>query len=101
MTPLTRFYVYESWIRPRVRIHRADCGFCNDGAGFRPIPSALNGRWIGPYASREEAYRSAEGLGRTDTGPCAACRPDLPARAAGLERKTAGRGPARQRPFTC
>lgn len=27
------FYVYESWTRDRGRIHRSDCGFCNDGQG--------------------------------------------------------------------
>jgi hypothetical protein len=75
MTSVARFYVYEAWMRPRVRIHRADCSFCNEGTGFRPTPSTLNGRWSGPYASREEAYRAAEGLGQQDMAPCAHCRP--------------------------
>src|SRR5690348_13933242 len=28
-----RIWLYENWVHDRVRIHRADCVFCNDGAG--------------------------------------------------------------------
>ena len=72
---MTKYFIYESLVSHRVRIHKADCAYCNDGAGFRLNSSVLNGRWHGPYATREDAFRAAKALDRKDTEPCAACLP--------------------------
>jgi hypothetical protein len=30
------FYVYENWTHDRARLHRGECGYCNDGSGLSP-----------------------------------------------------------------
>jgi hypothetical protein len=39
----------------RATIHRADCGFCNHGAGVHGGGQTSNGLCLGPFQSRQEA----------------------------------------------
>ena len=57
VTMAHRFYVYENW-RAKGRtatMHRGDCRFCNEGAGFHQESSDDHGRWHGPFSSIVEA----------------------------------------------
>ena len=67
---MSRYFVYENWTHDRARIHKADCGHCNDGRGTQAGSSNRNGKWHGPYDDRGEAFRAAGRLGREDTKPC-------------------------------
>jgi len=71
---VSRYFVYENWIHERARIHKAECGYCNDGRGMHGDSSKLHGKWHGPY-DREEAVRVAKRLNRDDTKPCSKCAP--------------------------
>jgi hypothetical protein len=69
------YFVYENWTHDRARIHRAHCGYCNDGRGTQPSDSGRNGKWHGPYDDRDLAFRVAKNLRRVDTQPCGICAP--------------------------
>ena len=69
------FHIYNNTTRDRGRIHRSECSFCNNGAGYREGDSGKHGHWIGPIANREEAIRVAKALGRKDMKACATCDP--------------------------
>ncbi len=69
------YYVYENWTRNRGRIHRADCSACNNGAGIHEQDSGSNGKWHGPFADRDKAYRVAQSLDRAEMRPCLRCNP--------------------------
>jgi hypothetical protein len=32
---MAEYYVYENWTHDRARIHKGDCGYCNDGRELR------------------------------------------------------------------
>lgn len=69
------FYVYENWTHDRARIHRAICGYCNDGRGTQVSSAERNGKWHGPFSDSDTATRVAASLKRTDTKPCRTCAP--------------------------
>lgn len=69
---MARFWVYENWTHKRARVHRAECGMCNDGRGTQAGASERNGRWHAA-ASREEALALARRLGQPDTKECPFC----------------------------
>jgi hypothetical protein len=68
------YWIYESWTRDRGRIHRADCGFCNEGQGTQVKAGDRNGRWHGPF-DRDAAFAKAAQLNRADTRACSICDP--------------------------
>lgn len=68
------FYVYENWTVEKARVHRAECPFCNDGRGMHPGASNRNGRWHGPFASRQQAAHVAQKTGRP-VSSCGHCNP--------------------------
>lgn len=70
-----RFYVYENWTLDRARLHRAECGHCNDGRGTQASDSGKNGRWHGPYDDRNLALRVMTRLKRADSKTCGNCAP--------------------------
>ncbi len=73
----SEFYVYENWTaKKKAVIHRADCGFCNDGRGVhRNVRGAANGRWHGPLASYPEASAFARRLEDRTVAACSFCNP--------------------------
>ena len=44
------YRVYKNWTHERAIVHRADCGYCNDGRGIHTDASRRNGRWHGPFS---------------------------------------------------
>lgn len=68
------YYVYENWTHDRARIHKSNCGFCNDGAAKQSARSDRNGQWHGPF-EREEAFAKASTLGCENVRPCPICDP--------------------------
>lgn len=69
---MAEFWVYENWTHKRARIHRRNCGMCNDGRGMHVGATERNGRWH-PAATLQEARTLARGLGQPDTKECAFC----------------------------
>jgi len=69
------YFIYENWTRDRGRIHHAECRMCNDGRGTQATDSGRNGKWHGPYADRELAFKFAAGMNRADMKACAICSP--------------------------
>ncbi|WP_210241856.1 hypothetical protein, partial [Mesorhizobium sp. B2-6-7] len=59
------YYIYENWTHDRGRIHRSDCGFCNEGHGTQAGAGDRNGRWHGPF-DRGAAFAKATQLNRAD-----------------------------------
>ena len=66
------FYVYENRPTNRATIHAAECRSANYGRGVHNVGNTRNGRWLGPYESRETAYEVARGTGRK-VKSCARC----------------------------
>ena len=70
------WWVYENWravTGGKARVHRGSCGYCNDGEGFQPQDSGKNGKWHGPFDSKEQAFEYAKSLGRKTTDFCYRC----------------------------
>jgi hypothetical protein len=55
--PQLLFWVYENKIKRYAAIHRANCGFCNQGEGIGVGYNRLHASWRGPFASLDEAAR--------------------------------------------
>ena len=54
------YFFYENYVLGSARIHAGWCGNCNDGRGkSREPPGDENGRWHGPFATRQDALRLA------------------------------------------
>jgi len=56
-----KYSVYENW-RARGKkavVHRATCGFCNNGARLQAGTRSDNGRWTGPFPSLAAADAAA------------------------------------------
>jgi len=73
---LSDWWIYENWTVERggkAIIHNAGCSFCRDGKGIHRDSSDRNGRWLGPFASREAAYGRAKQLNRARTDFCKFC----------------------------
>ena len=47
---MARYYAYENWRanggHSVTKVHRHDCGFCNDGQGLNGGTDPANGRWL-------------------------------------------------------
>jgi len=73
------YYFYENWRAKthRVKIHRADCGSCQNGKGQQASDSVANGKWHGPYTSVEAAVAEAVTTGARVL-PCLHCNPPMP-----------------------
>ena len=52
------YWVYEDDPTKRVRIHLADCHFCNNGQGVQETRLPDN-RWCGPFKTKEDAIERA------------------------------------------
>jgi len=72
---MSGFYVYENWTRKRVRVHRGECSYCNNGHGTQSSHSGRNDKWHGPYKNRADAFSVAGKLKQADSNGCAKCEP--------------------------
>lgn len=70
------FWAYENWVANghRATLHRAECGFCNYGAGVHGGGQTRNGRWLGPFRSPDKAKGDAERAG-AEVRDCSRCMP--------------------------
>lgn len=60
------FYIYENWVASdKAMIHYETCAFCNNGEG--------TGRWWGPFATSDEAFKKAGALNRKAVAYCRHC----------------------------
>lgn len=69
-----KYYVYENPRLGRGRVHRADCGFCQNKEATLPASPSRNGTWHGPF-NRCDAFAKIKVLGVTDIKACSACDP--------------------------
>jgi len=70
------WWVYENWRAEtggKARVHNGSCSFCRDGKGFQSQDSGMNGKWHGPFETREIAYAHAKKLRRAKTDFCSRC----------------------------
>ena len=74
----TRYYVLTTRLGRAsglsVRIHTAECGYCNDGRGRLYGGVAVRGQWHGPF-DYAEAVRVAKEMALLDSRPCQRCMP--------------------------
>ncbi len=71
-----KYYIYRNWVaEKKAVIHRADCGYCNDGKGchFNPLGDR-NGKWFGPFNKLIDAAREASKKYKTLTLKSKKCR---------------------------
>jgi len=72
------YYLYFNWQAngPHIRIHYANCGFCNNGNGrnIQNVEAGRNGVWIGPFTSFEFVSDFIE-LINVDFDSCRNCNP--------------------------
>lgn len=71
-----KFWAYENWVAygHRATLHRAECGFCNHGAGVHGGGQTRNGRWLGPFPSPDQARVEAQRSG-AEVRDCSRCMP--------------------------
>ena len=72
---MSEYWVYENWTVKRARVHLAGCGNCNHGRGKQQTDSGRNGRWYGPFADRDAAFRRMEHTSQPDRRACGYCSP--------------------------
>lgn len=74
------FYVYENWTAKNVKIHKGQCGFCNNGNGRRGYYGNKNGKWHGSIKTylqaQHLAIQLANNLG-TNYRNCKRCHPEI------------------------
>lgn len=67
-----KYWVYENWTHGKAIVHKAECGFCNFGKGVRRT-FGNNGKWHGPYKTKEEARLKARQTNRERVAFCIPC----------------------------
>ena len=68
------YHVYENWTVHEAKVHFSDCPFCNNGKGIHPNAGSNNGRWLGPFATLDEALQVAQATGEP-VSKCEFCWP--------------------------
>jgi len=71
-----QWWIYENWtaeLGGKAIVHSERRSFCNYGKGIHPHASDCNGRWLGPFPSRESAFAKANQLGRARVDYCSRC----------------------------
>lgn len=69
------FWIYENWVADKKAVvHRADCGYCNEGAGaHQNTQGDRNGRWHGPFNDYAAARAVADALPDRTVRDCSRC----------------------------
>ena len=69
------YYIYENWVaEKKAKIHKADCGFCNNGNGaHNNIHGNRNGKWHGPFGNYTKAHEFAVRLNNRKVSNCSTC----------------------------
>jgi len=67
------WWIYENRPHDKAIMHYWECSHCRDGEGKNKDSSHEHDAWHGPYASEEEATKTARTLGRGETRTCYYC----------------------------
>ena len=73
------WWIYENWRAVpggEAIVHKGNCPWCNHGRGIhwkRRKTSDKNGRWHGPYPTKNDALAQAQRLRRRETRSCKYC----------------------------
>ena len=76
---MSDWWIYENWRAVpggEAIVHNGSCPWCNHGRGIhwkRLKTSDENGRWHGPYPTKNEALAQAQRLRRRETRSCKYC----------------------------
>ncbi|MDR2714432.1 MAG: SH3 domain-containing protein [Coriobacteriales bacterium] len=70
-----KYWVFESFSKKeRATLHRETCEYCNEGRGFANTDTdGIYGKWHGPFATCEEAYRFADSFENRVAHFCLIC----------------------------
>ncbi len=68
------YHVYENWTAHKAKIHLSDCPYCKYGKGTHETGPTRNGRWLGPFATYEEAHATATATAQP-VSRCQYCQP--------------------------
>ena len=75
---MQQYYVYHNWTVIRggkARTHIENCSFCNHGQGIHNIGPTRNGKWLGPFKTKEDALNEAKNTGAALVDCCKKCNP--------------------------
>lgn len=74
---MSEYWIYEDMTVHTATVHRADCRYCNHGAGMRQRRDESASRWL-PCGGSQDAIRSAPIRGNSILRKCGArpCRDD-------------------------
>lgn len=76
---MSDWWIYENWRASpdgEAIVHSGSCPWCNHGRGIhwkRQETSDENGRWHGPYPTKNDALAQAQQLGKRETRFCKYC----------------------------
>lgn len=70
---IMEYYIYENWRHKKAVIHLAECVCCNQGKGFHAGSTDINGQWLGPFKSKQEAELAAKKTKRKTISCCSRC----------------------------
>lgn len=70
---MENYYVYDNWTNKYAKVHKANCGYCNEGKGFHKDTSDTNGQWLGSFKDRQEAELEAQKTKRRTISNCLRC----------------------------
>jgi hypothetical protein len=66
------FWVYRNWIHQRARLHKASCGYCNDGVGAQGTTGSATGEWK-PFPTETAAKAFLATTKYDDAKLCGVC----------------------------
>jgi len=66
------FWVYRNWVHRRARLHKAACGYCNDGKGAQGSTGNATGAWS-PFKAVAEGTTFLNSLQYEDAAHCGVC----------------------------
>lgn len=66
------YWVYRNWVHRRARLHKSNCGYCNDGRGAQGSTDNATGEWT-PFNEMAEAQSFMATLDYDDTALCGVC----------------------------
>jgi hypothetical protein len=67
------FFVYENFVWKKAVVHDGTCSHCNYGSGRTLEKSPRNGRWLGPFATKEDAWLAVRITGQPEQRNCGVC----------------------------
>lgn len=56
----TMYWFYMNYPTRKIRIHRADCRYCNNGNGIHQNVGQNNGQWHGSFKELEDTLEIAQ-----------------------------------------